>query len=274
MYKRKCPICEKVVLHTQRSNCWTANNKKSPCRKCSCKNRDISGCKNPFYGKHHTEKTKSKIRNMDRSFAKTPEFRKKMAKLALKSSKERNGRCNYDFWLEKYGKKEADAKLEAFKIKLSTRMRGKGNPMYGKPAPHGSGYGWKGWYAGWFFRSLRELSYVVLVIEKQGLKWQSAERQQLRIPYTNWQGRERTYVADFLVEENQLIEIKPYKLQSSKDVVSKTKSAKKFCKKRGWTYKVVDPPVLSHVEIRNLRSKGLLVFTKNYEKLYKDKYCA
>jgi hypothetical protein len=57
-------------------------------------------------------------------------------------------------------------------------------------------------------------------------------RQQLRIPYTNWPGRERTYVADFLVEESQLIEIKLQKLQSSKDVISKTKSAKKFCKKK------------------------------------------
>ncbi|MBR4316812.1 MAG: hypothetical protein IKP65_07630 [Alphaproteobacteria bacterium] len=41
------------------------------------------------------------------------------------------------------------------KKKYSEKSKGKNNPMYGKPAPKGSGNGVSGWYKGWFFRSLR-----------------------------------------------------------------------------------------------------------------------
>ena len=56
--------------------------------------------------------------------------------------------------------------------------------MFGRPTPQGSGNGWKGWYKGWFFRSLKELSYVVNVLEPNGDIWESAEN--IKIPYVNY----------------------------------------------------------------------------------------
>jgi len=47
--------------------------------------------------------------------------------------------------------------------------------MYGKPAPIGSGNGWSGWYKGWYFRSLLELSFMINVIERFKMSWQNAE---------------------------------------------------------------------------------------------------
>jgi hypothetical protein len=65
---------------------------------------------------------------------------------------------------ELYGKEKANK----MKNNLSILNSGSKNKMYGKPSPQGSGNGWSGWYKGWYFRSLIELSYMVNVIEK---KW-------------------------------------------------------------------------------------------------------
>lgn len=60
-----------------------------------------TGDKNYNYGKHLSEKTKDKLRKK-LSGDKNPMF----------------GRTPYDIWIEKYGKDEADKKLEAYKSKL------------------------------------------------------------------------------------------------------------------------------------------------------------
>ena len=54
------------------------------------------------------------------------------------------GRSVYSVWIEKYGKDIADEKMSNLKTKLSIANAGVNNPMYGKPSPHGSGYGWQG----------------------------------------------------------------------------------------------------------------------------------
>lgn len=55
---------------------------------------------------------------------------------------------------------------------------------------------------------------MVNVIEKQKLQWRSGETKDLGISYIGWEGKPRTYFADFLVEEKCLVEIKPEKLKS------------------------------------------------------------
>ena len=61
---------------------------------------------------------------------------------------------------EFYGQEKA----KVIKEKFSLRMRGKNNHMYGKPSPNGSGNGWSGHYGSFYFRSLLELSF--LIVEK------------------------------------------------------------------------------------------------------------
>jgi len=97
------------------------------------------------------------------------------------------------YWLDKYKGKtweEFYGKEKSNKLKqnMSIRTSGENNPMYGKPSPQGSGNGWSGWYKGWYFRSLKELSYMINIIERFHLKWENGEQKKYRIEYKDWKG--------------------------------------------------------------------------------------
>jgi len=128
-------------------------------------------------------------------------------------------------------------KSSLIKKKLSIKSSGENNPMYGKLSPNGSGNGWSGWYKGWFFRSLRELSYMIYVIERFSLKWKNAE-QIIKIKYINYDGSKRTYRPDFLIEDKYLVEIKPKSLQSSPLIILKSNAARIFCKDNNLIFKI------------------------------------
>lgn len=270
--QRNCPECNNILKYKTQSNCNQARLLDKLCR--SCTKKKYTGEKNSFYGKKHSADTKNKIRSTRQKNGNSPwqtkEYRNKMSKLTSGPNNPRfNKANNYDLWIQKYGKEEADRKLASMKIKKSLSSKGKNNPMYGKPAPRGSGNGWKGWYKGWFFRSLKELSYMVNVIEKKGLKWKSAESKELTIPYINWDGSERTYRADFLLEDKHLVEIKPSKLKNSVVVNLKKTAAEDFCSNKGLTYRIEDCDLLPTKIIKNLRETGILKFTDRYESKFR-----
>ena len=149
---------------------------------------------------------------------------------------------------------------------------GKNNPMYGKPSPLGSGNGWSGWYKEWYFRSIKELSYVILVIEKNGWEWISAEKG-LSIKYINYEGTPRTYRADFLIENKILIEVKPKKLMGTINNKLKEKAAIEFCENNGYEYRIVDVKSLSKEQIISLYDSGKIKFIKRYEEKMKELKC-
>jgi hypothetical protein len=144
--------------------------------------------------------------------------------------------------------------------------------MYGKPTPQGSGNGWSGWYKSFYFRSLHELSYIVNILEKRGLSFESAEQKKYRIDYIDWDGKPRTYCADFIVECNLMIECKPSKLHTSETVILKARAALEFCKKHGLTYSIIDPPMLTPSQIQQLYKQGLLRWLPRYQQKYEEKY--
>ena len=272
-YTRKCPKCNKTIKHPNRKNFIL--NKDKTCRPCSYKNRSqkYKGNGNPFYGKTHSEETKKKISLQDQSFKRSETFKKRRRETS-KSGPDNPmfGTSVYKIWIQKHGKDIADAKMKKAKAKWSKASSGKNNPMYGKPAPQGSGNGWKGWYNGAFFRSLKELSYIVKVLEKEKLIWRSAETKDLTIPYIDYDGTEKTYRADFLVEEKTLVEIKPIKLQETLKVKRKEEAAILFCKENGYEYLLIDPDPLSDEEITNLIKNKKVVFMEKYISKYKERY--
>ena len=158
------------------------------------------------------------------------------------------------------------------KRKLSIMMSGSNNPMYGKPSPQGAGNGWSGWYKNWFFRSLKELSHVILVLELNNKKWIPFEKTGIKISYQSWDMRNRTYVPDFLVGDDLVVEVKPQKLMNTPAVSSKADAAKQFCAMKGWSYSLVDPPILSDEEIIKLHDSKEILFTERYEKLFASKW--
>lgn len=167
---------------------------------------------------------------------------------------------------DKFGKEGA---IEMRK-KLSKALSGEKNPMYGKPSPQGSGNGWSGWYKGFYFRSILELSFLKVNLN-ENLK--SAEY--IKIPYIDYNGVKRNYLPDFILNDKELIEIKPLSLINSLENKLKFEAAKKYCEENNLIFKVFtenDFKVLSIDEIRELKENNEIKFIERYEEKYKQKF--
>jgi len=270
--ERNCPTCGILLTYKYKSTFRNANKLNSSCLSCASKERSNrpevieknrqanlgkhKGELNPFFGKKHSKKTLEILRE----------------KSSMTNKGEKNpmyGKTIFGVWVEKYGEEIANQKLEELKKKQSFNSKGEKNGMYGKPSPTGSGNGWSGWYKGWYFRSLRELSYMINVIERFNIKWRGAETSDLKIPYDNGN---RTYSADFLLNEKYLVECKPKSLSKSKNVLEKKEAALLFCEKNGYIYKIVNPKRMGNKEIMDLYNLGNIKFIDRYEEKFKNKY--
>lgn len=260
---KHCPNCETKMFY----NCFSALNRaiknNTVCKECySIK---VSGIGNSFYGKEHSKKTKNKIseKNKGKHYSPNTEFKK--GHITDKTS-------NYDQLVKKFGKEKADKKWGEFKEKLSKRNSGKGNPMHGKPSPIGSGNGWSGWYKNWYFRSLLELSYMIKIIERYNLNWEKGEQQKYKIKYIDFEGTERNYFPDFILENKYIIECKPKNLWKAKDILSKKNAGEKFARENNLIYKITEISKLTDKEIRELIENKEVKLLKKYEKKFKDNY--
>lgn len=290
MYNRYCPKCGNEIIYTNKYNRNNAEKENRFCKSCSAKenyvnfwteelkekrSRKYVGKGNPFYGKKHTtesiEKYKEKRKTWDWKL-KTDEYKKLQSELNSGKNNFFYGKSLYDVFVEKYGKNEADKRWENRKKILSEKTSGKNNPMYGKPSPQGSGNGWSGWYKGWFFRSLRELSYMIKVIERFDLKWNKMDEKQFAIKYIDWEEKTRNYFPDFLIENKYVVEIKPKKLWNTPNILAKKRAAERWCDKNGYTYKIVEPKIIEKSEIIDLYINGQIKFLEKYEKKFKEKF--
>ena len=237
-----------------------------------------SGSNNPMYGKsvydvwvekygkeeadRRLEIQQNKIKNTIKSFSK-----EKIDAINIK--KANNGRKNgmygksvYDVWVEKYGKEEADRRRRDFGRKVSERTKGKNNPMYGKVPSNGSGAGISGWYKNWYFRSLRELSFMINVIEKECHEWKSAESSEFTIRYLDVNGVERTYHPDFVLDNKIIVEIKPEKLQLNENNQRKQDGAILWCATNGFEYKMVDADIIEPDILYDMYTSGVIKFNE------------
>jgi hypothetical protein len=138
------------------------------------------------------------------------------------------------------------------KAKLSKINSGENNPMFGKPAPQGSGNGWSGWYNGWFFRSILELSYMIKVIERYSMKWETGENHKYKIPYTDTYGVCRNYFPDFIINDKYIVEIKPNRLIKTLKVIEKINAGIEYCNTNNMIYKITNIPPLTNYEFKCL----------------------
>ncbi len=140
--------------------------------------------------------------------------------------------------------------------------------MYGRPSPNGSRNGLANWYKGFHFRSLRELQYYISEIDNKPVLCESAQK--FRIPYKDYNGIDRTYQPDFLINKKILVEVKPKNLWNTLIVKSKKKAAEKFCKKIGWKYKLVDIDPNSKL-LKEKYLNGEIKFVEKYKERF-EKY--
>lgn len=267
-FKKNCPKCQKEIFYSNKQNLKTSLGRN--CIKCSFiikKEKGIyKGKNNPFYNKKHSDESKEKMsitkKNMFYSEEKKQQARTQLKKVC-------NKRPIYDIWLEKYGKEEADQRLEKFREKQRVNNSGEKNGMFGKPAPQGSGNGWSGWYNNWFFRSLRELSYMINVIEKGNLVWESPK---FKINYIDYKGNNRTYLPDFLIDNKKIVEIKPKKMHNTPLVLLKKQAAIAFAQSNNLIYEIIDPGILSKDIINKLFIENKIKFLQKYEEKMKVLY--
>jgi hypothetical protein len=279
MYSRNCPKCGKVINYRNKRSFLISikqNTNCGPCRsaginkgkKASEKTKkklsiNNSGSGNGFFGKNHTKQSKDAIKNYN--IGKTYSDETNKTKGLKGELNPRYGKNNYDSWLKKYGEKEANEKLNNFKKKASINSSGKNNPMYGKPSPTGSGNGWSGWYKNKYFRSLRELSFIIYYIERFNLKYETGESKKYQIKYKDNEV-ERNYYPDFFISNHYLVEIKPIKLWNSRSVLLKKEAAIRFCEERGLKYKLIDPiKLVTKIELMKKIEMGELQFLEKYQ---------
>jgi len=273
MLTRKCPICEKILEYKSQSGYYTANKKNSKCRACASRDSGFisrfatkgenTGKNNAFFGKNHSPEAKSKISSSKIGSKHSEKTKEKLRRLNTGENNPMHGKTFYEIWEKKYGKKKASHLLDKKKQKNREASSGKKNPMYNKPSPNGSGNGYKGWYKGKFFRSLREVCYMIQM-DNNCIDWKSAEN--ISIPY-QFHGKDRTYRPDFIINGSIIVEIKPKKLWETPSVKAKVDAAKKYCDANNLQYSLIDVQVDRSLIKKNIEQ---ITFMEKYRKRFND----
>lgn len=155
-------------------------------------------------------------------------------------------------------KAATDARLKIWKTKSKT------------PTP---GWGWCGWYKGWYFRSLRELSFVIEVLEKSHKIWETGENPKYQIPYVDLQGVSRNYFPDFvLTKERIIVECKPISQWKDPLVCVKKAAAAEFCAKKGYKFRMIDPVIIDEQKLKQLYKAKVIKFVPETDKKFKKQY--
>ena len=261
-FNRQCPSCKRNINYSNKYKLQKAVLKNSVCNKCNGSNS---------WNKHN------KLINI--GLREHPNSGKKYSLDRKKSCINKNlkigelngmfGKSNYDIWVETYGVEIANKKLKNFKDKISKATKGKNNPMYGRPSPHGSGSGWQGYYNNLKFRSLLELSFLINICERFNFKVESCENSKFKVKY-KFNGVDRTYYPDFILNDLYIIEVKPKKLHNSRIVKIKAKYARKHFESSGLKYKLIDCKRIENFKLKELIDSGQVVFDKQYSNKYKQ----
>lgn len=149
----------------------------------------------------------------------------------IEANKKRRGKTEIEFFgLEK---------AKEISKKKSLASTGCNNSMFGKPSPALSGKGVKGYYKNHYFRSLLEL-LCMKHLEEEGINLEDVDYENFVIPYTSYDGHEKTYRPDFFIKDkNLLIEVKPIKLTQSPLNLVKFEAARKFCKEKNLEFRIL-----------------------------------
>lgn len=283
-WERNCPKCGRLIIHTVKGNRDKAQKDGVICTKCSHKlfGEQHTGENNPFFGKKHSKESMDKMKETSLESErrknyiqkiKSNEYRKMMSEKMSGENNPRSGKGSlYEIWLRKYGEEKAKERFKLYTDRVSFSTSGEKSHAFGKVPAHGVGNGWSGWYKGWFFRSIHELSYMINVIEKNNLHWKSAECSNFKISYIDEKGKKSNYFADFIIDEKLMIEVKPQALQRTKNVILKSEAAKEFCENNMMKYEIIEPPKLTDDELMQLYLKKEIKFTNKTEEKFVKKY--
>jgi hypothetical protein len=115
-----------------------------------------------------------------------------------------------------------------------------------------------GTYRGWYFRSLKELSYAVK-LDKEGRKWRSAENKEFLVEYLDLKGKKRRHWPDFFVDDCIIVEVKPTSKMQQKLVLKKSEAMRAFCLEKGYTYEIISPRRIQKTTLKKMYDTGLIL---------------
>lgn len=272
-YKKFVRICKECGKHMKSVGIYHyIVRKEVTCGECL-----VSGCKNPMYGKpsaflgkHHTKLLKQQFSEQRKGKPVHTDASKKI--LSDKNKGTNNsmyGKSVESVWKIKYSDEEVNQRIKHRNELLSAAFSGEKNPMYGKPSPKGSGNGISGWYKGWYFRSIGELSFMIKYIERFNMKWINAESKQYKIPYVH-NNTNKNYFADFIINDKYIVEVKPKALQNTDINKIKKQYAELFCAANGLKYKLIAPVRLSDDEMKELILSNKITLLERFKpRVYK-----
>jgi hypothetical protein len=212
-------------------------------------------------GRRHSEETIKKM--SDKKKGKKNILSEEARKRASDRTRKYNFLTKGKTLEERLGKEKSDI----LRKKRSENVKGDKNPMFGKPAPIGSGASKQGWYKNIYFRSILELSFIINYLEKNNIEYINCDQNiDFRIKYLIDE-KERNYFPDFfLVKEKILIEIKPLYWKENCNIVKlKEKFAILWCYEKKYKYKLyteMDFDRLNKHELSNLENSGMLKFRR------------
>lgn len=267
---RYCPKCGKECVSSGRRakyNCMEAERMGRTCKSCGASRG--SGKDNPFYGKRHSKEMKNKMslaakeRQSKRSESEKLEFKIKMRDVYEKHHAGKPRLSHHEYWRLKYDEDEVEELIAKESERKSRASSGKNNPMYGRPSPGGSGVGWKGWLDGKFFRSLRELRFML-----DNPSAISAETNDWRAKFI-WLNNDRTTVADFLIlERMEVHECKPTRLHGTPLVQEKARAMRALAESRGWSFFLTDPGIVQYDDLKALIQEGRVRLTEKSKEIF------
>jgi adenylyl-sulfate kinase len=121
---------------------------------------------------------------------------------------------------------------------------------------------WSGWYNNRYFEGIIELSYIINIADKIPYTWKSARVNELSIPYRSGD-KHCTHFADFLINDNILIDCIPKELWGVRDTLDKIRGAEKFCKEYGFAYILSSPTIIEYEKLLVMSLNGNVKFEKN-----------
>jgi hypothetical protein len=246
---------------------FSEEHKKSLSKNNGMKGRSIYDVWLEKYGKEEADRKWEEFREKARRGSTGRKASKETKEKMKKSLKGKKG--NHEYWVEKYGKEEADRRWQEACRKNSLKNSGKNNAMYGVSPSHIAGIGYSGRYKSFlYFRSFLELSFFIREIENSNIKWESGEKRKYQVIYKDSKGVDRTYRPDFVVGKT-IYEVKPVKLQKTKLNQEKFEAAEKAYSERGFNYQVVCPELFPVEFWFSLFERGDIVFSGKVEERFK-----
>lgn len=309
------PCCKGVMYYPNQAAKNYAERRRSVCPSCrrigakateaakakisaAQKALNMTGSRNHFYGKRHSEDSKKKIgsASVGRYFG--PEIREKMSlkrkgkKLSVetrrKIAESRNkpefkvrmsARFSGQFnpFFGKTHAKETRKEISALatgrkatdetKRKMSLAKMGKRNHMFGKPCSKDAAWAVGGRFNGIYFRSSSELAFLMAHRE---IRWKSAEVERYRVAYLDCTGNPRNHFADFY-GDGWLIEVKPPgwdRDTRNQNVFLKLRAASAYCNSNGLSYVLAEIPSLAASKVFKLRDSGVIALNKRWERRF------